>query len=57
MHCSVLAFPTDHKTESHGKICSTEAIVKEIQQNTKDVNYPSLFIPPYSPLSVNLVLH
>ena len=57
MHCSVLAFPTDHKTESYGKICSTQAIVKEIQQNTKDVNYPSLCLPPYSPLSGNLARH
>ena len=39
------------------KICRAETVVKKIQQNTKDINCPSLCLPPYSTLSGNLILH
>lgn len=45
----VLALPLNHITESSGKTCWAEKVVKEIQQNTRDVNCPPWSLPPSQP--------
>lgn len=48
MRCSALALPPNDKAESNGKTCRAKRVVKEIQQNTKDVNCP-LYSPTPTP--------
>ena len=45
----VLALPPNYKAESSGKTCGAERVVKEIQQNPRDANCPSLSLLPSRP--------